>query len=264
MVPQQRIGCTPTALWSLPGKISVRSKNDYQDEECPSMRSRVSSTFVAAGLFGLAVSMSSAQAGTVLVFGQTGTSNQMNATNNGMPGVHGGTTLSATDVQVTITEIASAVLMPESFPLAFFNLSAVSTSDATVDGKGRITQDFTGYFSITSVDGVAGVNYLSGTFRDAVFGEGTGLGLTASGPTGVPTLTSGVIGTLGQSRAISLSFTNVVPPLVVTNEMTLGTFSSSVAGSFSAVPAPASLVLLGIGVAGICAFRHCFKRTGAA
>jgi PEP-CTERM motif len=228
------------------------------------MRSRAFSTLLGAGLFGLALAISSAQAGTILVFGQKGTSDNFTATNNGSTGLAGGTTLSAVDIGVTITGIDNAVPLSASYPDAFFNLSATSVSNAALDGSGRITEEFTGWFSITSLSGGGGTNYLSGTFSDAVFGSGTGLTMTASGPSGVPTFTSAVIGELAQSRAISLSFANVTPAAAVTAEMTLGAFTSSVSGNFSATPEPASLVLLGMGVTALFAVRCFCKRAAVA
>ncbi len=230
------------------------------------MRSRVFSTFVGAGLFALALSLSSAQADTILVFGQDGTTNQFTATNDGSPGFAGGTTLSAVNIPVTITGIDNASTMPASFPDAFFNLSASSVSDARVNGSGEITQDFSGSFWINSASGGGGTNYLSGTFCDAVFGEGTGLVMTASGILGVPTLASDVISALGQIRAISLSFTSVTPPAYVTCDCTLSAFCSSVSGDFSAssVPEPASAILLGIGVSWVLLLRRRSKRTAVA
>jgi PEP-CTERM motif len=224
------------------------------------MRSRVFSTFVGAGLVGLALSMPSVEAGTILVFGQDGTSNQFTATNNGSMGFAGGTTLSAFDIPVTITGIANSGPLPGTFPVAFFDLSAMSTSNAVLDGSGHVTQEFSGSFSVASAAGGGGTNYLSGTFQDAVFGEGTGLVMTSSGPLGVPTFTSDLIGALGQTRAISLSFTNVTPPAFVTANQTLGAFTSSVSGNFSAAPEPASLALLGIGMTALFAFRRLSKR----
>jgi hypothetical protein len=225
-------------------------------EESASMCSRVSSTFLGVGLLGLTLSMSSVRAGTVLVFGQNGTSNQFTATNNGSMGNAGGTVLSAVDIGVTITGIDNSVPLPGSFPEAFFNLSATSNSNAANDGAGHITQDFSGSFSITSLAGGGGTNYLSGTFLDAVFGNGTGLVMTSSGPLGVPTFTSDVIATLGQTRAISLSFSNVTPSVFVTGDLTLGAFTSGVSGTYSAIPEPTSFVLLSLGLAGCFALGY--------
>jgi len=198
----------------------------------------------------LAFSISSAQASTILVFGQSGASpNLLTATNNGALGVAGGTALSAVDIPVTITAIDAAVATPAA---AFFSLSATSVSNALVVGSGHILQDFDGSFSITGLAGGAGTNYLSGTFHDAVFGSGTGLTMTASGA-GVPALTSGVISDLGQPRAVSLAFTNVTPAASVTANMTLAAFTSNVAGNFSAVPEPGTALLAMTGLLGLAA-----------
>jgi hypothetical protein len=218
---------------------------------------------MGAGLLVLALSMSGAEAGTVLVFGQDGISDQFTATNDGLSGAAGGTTLSAVGIPVTVTGIANAVPLPPGFPDAYFNLSATSVSNATVVGASEITQDFTGSFSITSLPGGGGTNYLSGTFADAVFGSGAGLGMTASGPAGVPTFTSDVISTLSQMRAVSLSFTSVTPPAYVTADQTLGAFTANVSGSFSGAPEPTSLVLLGLGVTWLLVFRRRSMRTAA-
>ena len=69
-----------------------------------------------------------------------------------------------------------------------------------------------------------------------------------------------MIGELSQTRPLSLSFANVTPAAAVTGEMTLGAFTSSVSGNFSAAPEPASLVLLGIGVTALFAVRCVCKR----
>jgi PEP-CTERM motif len=235
------------------------------------MRRRVFSAFLGAGLLGLALSMSSAQAGTILVFGQNGTANDFIATNNGNTGVNGGTDLSAVNIQVTITGIDAALSTPLT---AYFNLTAASVTNAVTDSSGHDVQDFVGSFSITSMAGGGGTNYLSGTFTDVmtantgtVFGNGTGLVFTATG-NGLPTFTSDVIPDIYQPRAMSLSFTNVEPPVFLTGpgDTTLGAFTSNVSGNFSAVPEPASLALLGIGMVGLFACRRIrlFNRTAAA
>jgi hypothetical protein len=223
------------------------------------MHKKVLATLVGIGVAGFASMISSARAGTILIFGQDGLSNQFVATNNGSMGKAGGTTLSAVNIPVTIDAIAGVAPMPPSFPHAFFTLSAQSDSNAERLNSGQIVQDFTGWFAITSLPG-GGTNYLSGTFYDAVFGSGTGLVMTGSGPLGVPTFTSDVIGALAQTRGMSLAFTNVTSPAGITWNKTLGAFSSNVSGSFSATPEPASVVLLAMGASVLLAIGRRFRR----
>ncbi len=222
------------------------------------MRSRYAA-LLGAGFLCLAFPPLSAQAGTVLVFGQNGVNTDFTATNNGSNGASGGTKLSAVDIAITITGIANSSPLPASFPSAFFNLTAVSVSNAVLDGSGHITQDFSGSFSITELAGGAGMNYLSGVFQDTVFGNGTGLTLTGSGPIGVPGLSSDGIAALAQLRAISLSFTDVTPAAFITGNNTLGAFSSNISGNFSAaVPEPGSFALLAISATSVLLVRRRF------
>ena len=201
-----------------------------------------------------------ASADTILVFGQNGIQNNFHATNNGLGGSAGGTTLSAVDISVTISGILNDAPLPPSFPNAYFDLHAVS-NDAAITSGGHVQQDYTGTFSITSLTGGAGVNYLSGTFQEVdytaggatVFGAGASLVLSAS-DTGVPSFTSDVIGYTYGHRGISLSFVNVTPSAHLTGpvgDLTIAAFNSSVSGNFSAVPEPSSFALLGLGGIGM-------------
>lgn len=149
-----------------------------------------------------------------------------------------------------ITGINNWGALPASFPNAYFDLSATNTNAAALV-SGQIFQDYAGSFAITSGTGGTGTNYLSGTFSDSVFGSGTGLTLSVSdafpNSSGeMVAFTSNVIGTLGMPHAVSLAFTNVTAAATIASN-TLDTFNSNVAGSFSAVPGPSSVILLGLG-----------------
>jgi hypothetical protein len=229
---------------------------------------KVFSALLAAGLVGLALSSPNAQADTILVFGQNGLGNNFTATNNGSGGIEGGTTLSANNIQVTISGIDAALTTPIT---AYFDLSAKSSTAAYVDTSGHINQDFNGHFSITSGLNDTGINYLSGAFQTTgsgdgatILGAGSSLTLSASSPDGITSFTSDVIGVLGVPRAISLAFTNVTPSATLIgstgppNDQTLAAFTSNVSGTFSAVPEPASAIMLGIGIsiAGLVGLRR--------
>jgi hypothetical protein len=189
-----------------------------------------------------------ANATIVLTFGQSGAGNTITGTVNGADTV---TTITATAVPVTITQIDATTITPLSSTL---NLSAMSVGTATTVGS-FVTQAYSGTFSIAT----GATNFLSGTFSDAIFGSGTGLTLTASNSIAgeTVTFTSNVISpaALGNPLAIAFGFTNVTPPVSVLGS-TLAPFTSGVAGTFSATPAvttpePASLALLGTALAGL-------------
>jgi hypothetical protein len=115
------------------------------------------------------------------------------------------------------------------------------------------TQPFSGTFSITG----GGVNILSGTFTDAVFGGFGGTSLTLSASNGVPgesvTFTSSVIPSfdLHNPEGASFSFADVTPPVGITPTGTLSSATMSVAGTFSAtvVPEPSTWAMMGLGFA---------------
>ncbi len=195
----------------------------------------------------VAVFAATASATTILTFGQTAGGSPVTATNNGGTS----TTITASDVGITITGIDAALATPLN---AFLNLSATSTGAATLDGSNNITQSFSGTFTITSLAGGAGTNYLSGSFSDSVFGKGASLTLSVSQPPDSVSFTSAVISSsdLNAPRAMSLSFANV-NPLASINGTSLNSFTSSISGTFSAVstPEPASMLLLGAGLIGL-------------
>ncbi|HKS90762.1 MAG TPA: PEP-CTERM sorting domain-containing protein [Tepidiformaceae bacterium] len=205
----------------------------------------VSGLVLAAGL---TLVVASANANVILTFGQNVDGNTIAGVNNGS----GTTTIAGTDVPITITQIDAALLTPFD---ALFTLSATSISSATFF-NGFVTQEYSGSFCITSLTGCGGVNYLSGTFSDATFGGGTSLTLSAAQPPETVSFSSAVISPLNLARGIALSFANVTPPVQIVNG-SLGSFASSVSGTFSAnevtleTPEPATLMLLGAALAGL-------------
>jgi hypothetical protein len=201
---------------------------------------------------------SPAHAAVILTMAQDGTTNTVTATANG---AGTSTTLSASAVPITISELITG-----GTPInADFALNATSTDSASVVG-GNVTQNFSGNFSITN----GATNYLSGTFADAVFGQGSGLTLNASTPGESVVFTSSVIpaADLSNPEAIDLSFTNVLPGVAIDNA-TLASMTAAVAGDFAASPTtavsePASLLLFGSGVAALLGWGLRRNRSGGA
>jgi hypothetical protein len=202
-----------------------------------------------------------ATATTIITFGQISRVNTV----TGIADVFG-THLSGNNIGITITEIDSGAVTPPT--PAFLDLSADSTSGAS--GNLAVVQHFDGNFSITSLPGDAGTNYLSGSFEDGVFGIKTGTGLTL---TADAQFTSDVIGDLNAPRNFSLAFTNVRPKVSVSNTQsqnsldcgppfstvgcndtgeTISSFGASLSGNASAAaPEPMSIALLGSGLLGL-------------
>jgi hypothetical protein len=191
-----------------------------------------------------------ASATTILTFGQTLGGSPIVGTNNGL----GSTTISGVNVLIDVTQIDAALVTPLA---AFLNLTATSTAAATLV-SGFVVEPFSGMFTITSLPGGLGINYLSATFTDAVFGAGASLTLSVADPPNSADFTSDVIADLGLPTGISFSFASVHPPVGIHNG-SLSSFTSSVSGTFSGskpqnqTPEPGSLVLVGLAMLGLAA-----------
>jgi PEP-CTERM motif len=183
-----------------------------------------------------------AKADVILTFGQT-SGTPIIATENA---TQDATTLDATDAPISITQIQNGVAVS-----AFFDLNAASVG-AAVPILGGSAQKFSGTFSITSLVGGGGTNYLSGTFADVTFGSGAGGALAVGAPPDALTLTSDVITSLLEPSAVGLAFANITPGFAIVGT-SIGSFTSSASGTFSAsaAPEPATLALLGVGLLGL-------------
>ncbi|WP_207541010.1 PEP-CTERM sorting domain-containing protein [Sabulicella rubraurantiaca] len=199
---------------------------------------------------------------TIITFAQNSTTNTITA--NSIAGTS--TTLTGTDVAITVSGYADSTPTPFQ---AFLNLNATSTGSATLVAGTDVFQAFSGSFSITSGAGGTGTNYLSGSFADiALAGSrvagpqgGFQASLVASQPPGSVNFTSDQIpaSKLQDPSALGFTFTALSQALDICGS-TICHFTASVSGDASAsqvaVPAPAGLAFLGIGLLGLAAVRR--------
>ncbi|WP_207540190.1 hypothetical protein [Sabulicella rubraurantiaca] len=200
---------------------------------------------------------------TIIAFAQDSTSNTITATANGG---NTATTLGGTDVAITVSGYADGTPTPFQ---AYLNLNATSTGAASLVLGTDVFQAFAGTFSITSGLGGTGINYLSGSFADIalagsrVAGPNGGFqaALVATDPPGSVSFTSDQIpaSKLGDPSSIGFTFTALSQALGICGS-TICSFTASVSGNASAsevaVPAPAGLAFLGIGLLGLAAVRR--------
>jgi hypothetical protein len=191
-----------------------------------------------------------AYADVILTFGQAINGDTITATDDGTT-----TDIEGLNIPVTVTQILGPVVTPF---LALLDLSAVSTGPVQ-SGPLGVIEPFSGNFTITSPLCGIGFNCLSGTFTGATFGflDGASLTMASAQPPGSLIFTSDVITELNLPRGMAFSFANVTPPVHV-DGTTIGAFTSSVSGTFSAavVPEPASVLLFGVALLALAFVRR--------
>jgi hypothetical protein len=184
----------------------------------------------------------------IIQFAQTSGSNTITATANAGDTA---TTISGTGVAVNIAQDLGGFLGD-----AFFNIHATSI-DAAVPVGSAALQHYNGTFSLTANANGSGANYLSGAFTDAALGIGSALTIGIGSPPDTLSLTSGFLtaAQLAPPSAAAFSLTNVTPGISIAGT-TINSFTATVSGNVSAsagtaVPEPAGIALMGVGLLGL-------------